>query len=84
MARALTFRQLARNFQKQADIFTRLAKLQNQAALDLPQNNLATEEQLKVALAAYDLALRSFYSSEGAQAQADTMTAEADAAGEPA
>ena len=80
MAKALTYRQVARNYQKQSDAHDRLAKLQNQAALDLPQNNQATQAQLTAALAAYDQALRSYFTADAMKVQADAYTALADAA----
>lgn len=80
MAKALTFRQVARNYQRQADAHDKLAKMQQQAALDLPQNNQATQVQLMAALAAYDLALRSYFTAESMQAQSAAYTALADAA----
>lgn len=84
MAKALTLRQVAKNYQKQADAFSRLAKLQNQAALDLPQSGTATAEQLIAAQSAYDQALRSYFTADSMQTNADAYTQLADAAGEPA
>jgi hypothetical protein len=80
MAKALKLRQVAKNYQKQADAFSRLAKLQNQAALDMPQSNTATAVELTAAQAQYDLALRSYFTADSMQVQADAYTALADAA----
>lgn len=80
MAHALTFRNLAKNFQRQSDALGKRAKLEDQASKDLPQNNAATAAQLTAAVAAADLAVRSFNMAEGAQGQADAYTALADTA----
>lgn len=80
MAKALTFRQVARNYQRQADAHDKLAKLQHQAALDMPQNNQATQAQLTAALAAYDMALRSFFTANSMQEQSAAYTLLADTA----
>lgn len=82
MAKALTFRQLAKIFQNQADIYSRLAKTQMQAANALPQNSQATDVQLQAALVAYDQCVRSFYTSDSMQASADGYTQQANDAGE--
>lgn len=83
MAKALTLRQLAKIFQKQADIYSKLAKTQMTTANALPQDNAATDLQLQAALAAYDSCVRSFYTSDGMQQQADQFTQAANDAGEP-
>ena len=89
MAKALTFRQLAKNFQKQADLYSRLAKLQNQQASAASQTLPADSDPgapaaLQAVIGMFDLAVRSFYTSDGQQQQADAANAAADAAGEPA
>lgn len=84
MAKALTFRQMARNFEFQSVAFGRLAKLQYQAARDMPQSGTATADELKAAIKMYDNAVTSFYTADGADAQALAYHAQADAAGEPA
>lgn len=83
MAKALTLRQLAKIFQKQADIYSKLAKSQMDAANALPSGAQATDVQLNAALVAYDLCVRSFYTSDGMQGQADAYTQQANDAGEP-
>jgi hypothetical protein len=83
MAHALTFRNMAKNFQRQSDAYGRLAKIQDQASKDIPQNNAATEEQLKAAIAMADLATRSFFIAEGLNAQAEQYNQLATDAGEP-
>lgn len=78
MAKALKLRQVAKNYQKQADAFSKLAKLQNQAALDMPQDNTATVVQLVAAQSAFDQALRSYFTAESMQTNADAYTKLAD------
>jgi hypothetical protein len=80
MAHALTFRNLAKNFQRQADALGRLAKIQDTASKALPQGGTATATELNAAIAAADLATRSFFIAEGIQASADAYTAKADEA----
>jgi hypothetical protein len=70
MAKALTYRQVATNFTKQAEAFGRLAKLQNDAARAMPQGGAATAEQLMAALAEYDKAIRSYYTADSMETQA--------------
>lgn len=84
MAKALTFRQMARNFEFQSVAYGRLAKIQYQAARDMPQSNTATADELVEAIKMYDRAVTSFYTADGADAQAIAYHAQADAAGEPA
>lgn len=84
MAKALTLRQMAKNFEAQAAAFSRLAKLQNQAARDMPQSGTASADELTAAIAMYDRATRSYYTAEGQEAQAAAYHAQADAQGEPA
>lgn len=80
MPHALTFRNLAKNFQRQADALGRLAKIQDQASKALPQSNTATATELNTAIAAADLAVRSYNMAEGIQASADAYTLKADEA----
>lgn len=82
MARALLYRDMAKNFQRQSDAYGRLAKRQDQASKGIQQNNAATDEQLFAAIAAADLAVRSYNIAEGLNASADAYSALADAAGE--
>lgn len=83
VAKALTYRQLASIYQKQADIYTKLAKSQLVIAKALPQDNSATDDQLKAAIDAYDKCIRQNNTADSMQAQADNNTQLADAAGEP-
>lgn len=83
MARALAFRDMAKNFQRQSEAYGRLAKRQDQAAKAMPQGNLATDAELFAAIAAADLAVRSFNIAEGLNASADAYTQLANEAGEP-
>ena len=83
MARALTFRDQAKNYQRQADALNRLAKSYDQAAKAMPHGSQATTAELIAAVAADDLAIRTLFQSDGAQAQADAANAAADLAGEP-
>jgi hypothetical protein len=82
MAKALTLRQLAKNYQKQSDNFNRLAKLQNQLASDMPQTNQSAAPELLAANAAWDLAVKYNNLSDAYQASANDANAAADAAGE--
>lgn len=77
MAKALKLRQVAKNLQRQADAYSALAKAQDQAAKALPRT---TTPELIAAIAADDAAIRSYYTADGQQSQADQYTALADAA----
>jgi len=81
---ALTFRQVAEIYTRQAAAYDKLAKARRQIARDLPQGAGATETELQAATAAYDHALRFFHSAESATEQAATYNQKADEAGEPA
>lgn len=78
------FRKLAKNFDRQAKALTKLAKLQDDAAALLPQSNTATEAELRAAINASDMAVRSFNAADSASDQSDQYNAAADSAGEPA
>lgn len=84
MAQALTLRQVADIFTRQAAAFDKQAKLLRQVARDLPQSGSASEAELRAAIAAYDAAMKAYYSADSATGQAANYTALADAAGEPA
>jgi hypothetical protein len=84
MAKALTLRQVADIFTRQAAAYDKQAKLLRVSARDLPQSNLASEAELRAAIAAYDATMKAYYSADSATEQAATYTAMADAAGEPA
>jgi hypothetical protein len=84
MARSLSLRDVAKNYEKQSTAFDRLAKAQNDAARAMPQGAAASPEELKAALAAYDLALRSYFTADSMEKQAAAYNQLADEAGEPA
>ena len=81
---ALTFRQVADIYTRQAACYDKLAKERRRIARDLPQGPGASEAELHAATLAYDHALRFFHSAESATEQAVTYNAKADGAGEPA
>ena len=81
---ALTLRQVADIYTKQAAAYDKLAKTLRAVARDLPQGAGATTVELQAATRAYDVSLQNFHSAESATAQAAEYSALADAAGEPA
>lgn len=84
MAKALTFRQLAKNYAQQAVNYNRMAKAQNIAANAMTQTNASPISELQAANAAWDLAIKYNNLSNAYEASAADANAEADAAGEPA
>lgn len=82
MAKALTSRQLAKNYAQQAVNYNRMAKAQNQAANALPQTNGSTIGELTTANAAWDLAVKYNNLSDAYEGLAADANAAADAAGE--
>lgn len=84
MAKALTFRQLAKNYAQQATNYNRMAKAQQTAANAMPQTNQSDIPTLQAANAAWDLAVRYNGLSDAYEAQAAEANTQADAAGEPA
>jgi hypothetical protein len=78
------FRKLAKNFDRQAKALAKLGKLQDDAAALLPQSATASAAELQAAIAADDMAQRSFFQSDAASDQADAYNVLADGAGEPA
>jgi hypothetical protein len=81
MAKALTLRDMAKNFQRQADTANALAKAQDKAAKQLPRTQTSIPE-LTAALSADDQAIRYEFMAESFQAQADEYTRLANDAGE--
>jgi hypothetical protein len=81
---ALTLRQVAEIYTRQAAAYDKLAKERRRIARDLPQGVGATEAELQAATAAFDHALRYFHSAESATEQATHYTQLANDAGEPA
>lgn len=84
MAKALTFRQLAKNYAQQAANYNRLARKQNQDASGLPQTNQSSSAELLAANAAWDQAVKYNNLSDAYEGMAAEANAAADAAGEPA
>lgn len=84
MAKALTFRQLAKNYAQQAKNYNRMADLQQKAATAMAQTNQSDIPTLQAANAAWDLAVRYNGLSDAYEGQAAQANADADAAGEPA
>ncbi len=86
MAKALTFRQMAKIFQKQATLqgklSVKLMKDANDKYAALPADAIVTTQQLYDSNTAFDLCIRAAYTADGFQEQADAATAAADAAGE--
>jgi hypothetical protein len=82
MARSLTYRQIARNFTNQAETYDRLAKKQNDEARAMERGAAASSEQLKAAIAMFDQAIRSYYTADSMEAQAEAYNVKADEAGE--
>lgn len=71
MARALTLRQMATAFARQAVIQERIAKLQLAAARAYVHPTVATVESYNEEMQLYDKAIRSVYQAESFQVQAD-------------
>ena len=80
MARSLAYRDVAKNYTKQATALDREAVLLNNAAKQMEQSNQASIEQLKLALAAYDAALRCYFQAGSMEEQAAQYNLLADAA----
>jgi hypothetical protein len=83
MAKALTFRKLAKLAQKESDNYNRLASLQYDVANAMPQTNQSPAADLIAANAAWDQALKYNNMSDAYQTQADNYTQAANDAGEP-
>lgn len=88
MANALTNRQMAKIFAKQAllqgKLSVKLMKDANDGYQALPADNAVTAQQLYNANTAYDLCIRAAYTADGFTAQALAANQAADDAGEPA
>lgn len=87
MANALTNRQMAKIFARQAilqgKLSVKLMKDANDGYQALPADNVITVVQLRDANIAYDLCIRAAYTADGFTASAAAANEAADLAGEP-
>lgn len=84
MAKAFTYRQLARIYARMADLQERAAKLQSRAAFDYVQPETPTPASYAAELAEHDKSLRLHSSAASNEELAVENDRLADEAGEPA
>ncbi len=84
MARVLTYRKIANNFQAQAELFARLFDAKVAEAALLPQGEEATVSELQAVTGVLDQAISFSYQHDSNADQATDYNVRADTAEEPA